>query len=340
MHEVSTIFPKKSTLKNNNFYRFLPDPFIVGLFLMIFLAWMIPGIGMGNCTLNIGSIIDAGVFLIFFFYGLKLNPEKIRSGMSNWKMHLAIQLTTFALFPILVLPFYLLAKGTSWEICWLGLFFLAALPSTVSSSVIMVGIARGNVPGAIFNASLSGLIGIVMTPLWMGLFLAKGPASVSLWNIILQLVTQIIIPVVLGLILHKYLGKWVNRHLKKLAWFDKSIILLIVYESFSKSFLSGIFKTVNPLIFFVLILSALLLFFAIFGMTGKIGKVLEFNREDRITLQFSGTKKSLVHGTVFASVLFTGIGGAGILLLPVMIYHAFQLFYISIVAARKQKEID
>jgi sodium/bile acid cotransporter 7 len=327
-------------LKNNTFCRFLPDPFITGLFLMIFLAWIIPGIGMGSFKPNLGNIIDIGVFLIFFLYGLKLNPEKIRSGMSNWKMHLAIQFTTFVLFPVVVLPFYLLAKGTSWEICWLGLFFLAALPSTVSSSVVMVGIARGNVPGAIFNASLSGLIGIVMTPLWMGMFLTKTSSSVSLWSIILQLVTQIILPAALGLILHRYLGMWVNRHLKKLAWFDKSIILLIVYESFSKSFLSGIFKSVNPLIFAVLVASALLLFFAIWGVTGKIGKDLKFNREDRITLQFSGTKKSLVHGTVFASVLFSGMGGTGILLLPVMIYHAFQLFYISIIAARKQKEID
>ena len=339
MHDVSTIFPKLSTLKNNTFYRFLPDPFIIGLFLMIFLAWMIPGIGIGNYSPNLGTIIDIGVFLIFFLYGLKLNPEKIRSGMSNWKMHLAIQLTTFVLFPLIVLPFYVVARGTSWEICWLGLFFLAALPSTVSSSVVMVGIARGNVPGAIFNASLSGLIGILVTPIWMGLFLTKGSASFSPWNIILQLVTQIILPVVLGLILHKYLGKWVNRHLKKLAWFDKTIILLIVYESFSKSFLNRIFSEVNPWIFAMLLVSVILLFFAVFGLTGKIGKGLEFNREDRITLQFSGTKKSLVHGTVFASVLFSGMSGAGILLLPVMIYHAFQLFYISMVATRKHNEM-
>ena len=172
----------------------------------------------------------------------------------------------------------------------------------------------------------------------MGLFLTRGGASVSPWNIVLQLVTQIILPVALGLFLHKYLGKWVNLHLKKLTWFDKSIILLIVYESFSKSFQSGIFNKVNPWIFAVLIVSVILLFFTILGFTGRMGKELGFNREDRITLQFSGTKKSLVHGTVFASVLFSGMGGAGILILPVMIYHAFQLFYISIIAVRKQQE--
>jgi 2-amino-4-hydroxy-6-hydroxymethyldihydropteridine diphosphokinase len=49
----------------------------------------------------------------------------------------------------------------------LGLFYLCALPSTVSSSVAMTATAHGNVAGAVFNATLSSLIGIVVTPLWM-----------------------------------------------------------------------------------------------------------------------------------------------------------------------------
>jgi sodium/bile acid cotransporter 7 len=43
----------------------------------------------------------------------------------------------------------------------------ADLPSTVSSSVALTAAARGNVPVALFNAILSSLIGVVLTPLWM-----------------------------------------------------------------------------------------------------------------------------------------------------------------------------
>jgi solute carrier family 10 (sodium/bile acid cotransporter), member 7 len=329
----------KSAIRNPQFRNYIPDPFIIGLFLMIFLAWLIPGIGMGEYTPNLGNIIDVGVFCIFFLYGLKLNPEKMRLGMRNWRMHLAIQLTTFLIFPLWILPFYPFFKGTEYEIFWMGMFFLAVLPSTVSSSVVMVSIAGGNIPGAIFNASISGLIGIAVTPLWMGLFLSRSTETYSLLSIIYQLVTQIILPVILGLLLHRYWGKWVNRRSKQLGWFDKSIILLIVYQSFSKSFLSGIFTSVNPLVFIVLLFSVILLFFTVFSLTGMTAKRLGFTREDAITLQFSGSKKSLVHGTVFANVLFSGISATGILLLPIMIYHAFQLFYISVVAVKKQTEI-
>lgn len=305
---------------------------------MIFLAWLTPGVSMGSYRPNLGMIIDGGIFLIFFLYGLKLNPERIRQGMSNWKMHLVIQGTTFLLFPLLVLPFYPLLKGTSLELFWIALFFLAALPSTVSSSVVMVSMAGGNIPGAIFNASISGMIGILVTPLWMGLFLNRTGEILGYGTILIQLLVQIILPVLLGLLLHRWLGQWVGRHLRPLARFDQTIILLIVYESFSHSFLSGMFQSVSLVVLGGLTSAVVVLFFLIWWLTGRIAHIFRFSREDTITTRFAGSKKSLVHGSVFAALLFPGTAGIGIYLLPIMIYHAFQLFYISMVA-RKMGQI-
>lgn len=319
--------------------KYLPDWFISGLLIMIIAAWIKPGIAMKSETVNLNLIIDTGVTLIFFFYGLKLDPHRLRKGMQNWKMHTSVQLTTFFLFPLLILPWYPLVKGTDLELFWLGMFFLAALPSTVSSSVVMVSIAGGNIPGAIFNASISGIIGIIMTPFWMGLFMTARSAGFDFSDVILQLIFQIIVPVFAGLLLHKYLIRWLMPHLKKLAAFDKIIILLIVYESFSGSFMAGIFTEVRLSVLAGLFVAVIILFFTIFRITTFMSRKLNFSREDRITLQFAGTKKSLVHGSVFASVLFSGISGTGILLLPIMIYHSFQLFYISLVAKKMQTEV-
>lgn len=316
--------------------KHIPDWFITGLMLMILAAWVKPGIGMDSAPLNLSLMIDFGVVLIFFLYGLKLDPGKLRAGMSNWRMHTAIQLTTFLVFPLVILPFYPLVKGTNLELFWMGMFFLAALPSTVSSSVVMVAIAGGNIPGAIFNASISGMIGILVTPLWMGLFLSAQAAGFDFSDVLIQLITQIILPVIAGLLLHRFLIHWLRRHLPKLAAFDKVIILLIVYESFSKSFMAGIFSEISWAALAGLSMAVILLFFLMLNLTGFLAHKMHFNREDRITLQFAGTKKSLVHGSVFASVLFSGISGAGIWLLPIMIYHSFQLFYISLIARRMQ----
>jgi solute carrier family 10 (sodium/bile acid cotransporter), member 7 len=319
--------------------KYIPDWFILGLLLMIIAAWIKPGIAMNITPVDLGTVIDIGVVLIFFFYGLKLDPLKLKSGMRNWRMHFAIQITTFLIFPLVVLPFYPLVKETNLEILWIGMFFLAALPSTVSSSVVMVSIAGGNIPGAIFNASISGIIGILMTPFWMGFFLQASTAEFEFSGIIIQLVTRIILPVAAGLLLHRYFAHLIIKHLKKLASFDKIIILFIVYESFSESFMAGIFQAVSWITLGGLLLAVIVLFFLMLNFTGLLARTMDFSQEDTITLQFAGTKKSLVHGSVFASVLFSGIGGAGIWLLPIMIYHSFQLFYISMLAGKMQRSL-
>ena len=320
--------------------NFLPDRFVTGLLLMIVLAWLKPGLGDNGGIINLESVIDIGVSMIFFFYGLKLDTAKMRQGMSNWQMHLAIQLTTFLIFPLIVFPFYPLLKNTPYEMFWMGMFFLAASPSTVSSAVVMVSIARGNIPGAIFNASISGLIGIVVTPFWMGLFLTARTGNFDYSGVVIQLITQLILPVVVGLFLHRFFVKIVDRYRNQLANFDKLIILLVVYESFSHSFTAGIFKTVSLFALAGLFLCVVTLFFTVMAFTKFLAQRMKFNREDRITLQFAGSKKSLMHGSVFASVLFTGISGSGIYLLPIMIYHAFQLFYISLLAKKmRDKEV-
>jgi sodium/bile acid cotransporter 7 len=84
-----------------------------------------------------------------------------------------------------------------------------------------------------------------------------------------------------------------------------------------------------------------LLFYGIYGIVGWIARRLGFNREDTITARFCGTKKSLVHGTVFSKVLFSASMPAGLILLPLMLFHAIQIFIVSIIASRlaKEKEI-
>ena len=53
--------------------------------------------------------------------------------------------------------------------------------------------------------------------------------------------------------------------------------------------------------------------------------------------QLCGTKKSLVHGTVFSKILFVQAGTTGVMLLPLMLFHAFQILVISVYAARLVK---
>ena len=302
---------------------------------MILLAFWLPGI---EKVIPLDKISTYGIAGIFFFYGLKLSPEKMKEGLSNWKLHILIQLSTFVLFPIIVLLILPFIQSEKQFTLWLAVFFFAALPSTVSSSVVMVSIAKGNIPGAIFNASISGLIGILVTPLWVSLFLEARVGSFDLGQTFIELIIKILLPVVIGLILHKFWGNFANRQKKYLTMFDKTVILIIVYKSFSNSFSDGVFNGISWLALISVGFGVIVIFFIVYFINYLIIRRMSFSREDEITALFCGSKKSLVHGTVFSNVLFTGMSGAGIFLVPIMIYHAFQLFIISMIAQKYDRE--
>ncbi|MFN8266130.1 MAG: bile acid:sodium symporter family protein [Chitinophagaceae bacterium] len=318
--------------------KFKPDNFVLAIIAVILLAWLFPQWGSKTSPVPLDTIGSIGISFIFFFYGLKLSPEKLKAGLKNWKLHLLVQLSTFVLFPFIILLFYPLANTPNAQIVWLSFFFLAALPSTVSSSVVMVAMAKGNLPAAIFNASISGLIGIAITPLWMGLFLTAETAGFDLGSIYLKLLTEILIPVLAGLALQKYIGRFAMHYQKQLSTFDKSVILLIIYKSFAESFEQHVFSNVKLITLLLITVAVVMLFYFVYFLIGLICGKLNFNREDTITAQFCGTKKSLVHGTVFSKILFPAGFPMGIVLLPLMLFHALQIFFISIIATKLAKQ--
>jgi sodium/bile acid cotransporter 7 len=277
-------------------------------------------------------ITTVGVALVFFFYGLKLSFEKLRAGMRNWRLHLLVQLATFALFPLLALvvrPFFGADGG---DALWQSIFFLCALPSTVSTSVVMVSIAGGNLPAAIFNASISSLLGILLTPLLTSLFLHTGTGGSQLWGLAVQLLWQVVLPVGAGVLLNSRFNAFAERHKGSLRIFDQVTILLIVFTAFCESFAEGIFSRYQPADIAKLGAGMVGLYLVVFAIIWGVSRALRFSRADQIVAVFCGSKKSLVHGSVMASLLFPASAATGLILLPLMLYHALQIVLASSMA--------
>lgn len=304
--------------------------FIAALLFAIIISWFIPE---GPEILPLKTITDIGIGFIFFFYGLKLSLEEFKLGFYNYRVHILIQLTTFVLFPLLVLAFIPFFEGGTGSNLWLALFFLGALPSTVSSSVVMVSLAKGNVPTAIFNASLSGLIGVVVTPLWMSIFM-KSSSEFEFLTVIQKLFLQVVLPLIIGLLLQPFFGMIARKNSRKISFFDKSVIVLIVYSSFSAAFSSGLFSSVGLEQLLKLVLLVISLFFVVYFILEMISRAMNLKTEDRITAKFAGTKKSLVHGSVMVKIIFGNSASNALFLLPIMLYHILQLLVIAVFAER------
>lgn len=316
--------------------KLLPDKFVIAIGCAVLLAYIFPQIGTPGSAVPLNTIASIGIALIFFFYGLKLSPDKIKAGLKNWKLHVVIQSATFLFFPLVVLaakPFV----SAAYNNLWLAVFFLSILPSTVSASVVMVSIAKGNMAAAIFNASISGILGIIFTPLWMSLFIHTTQQQVSYAEIYQQLILQIALPLAVGLMLQRKWHNWAVKNSKRINFFDKSVIFLIVYKSFAASFTAHVFADIDWTDIILLLAFMLLLFTIIYGLIYGLAVMLKFSKEDRTAAVFCGSKKSLIHGTVFSKVLFGNMAGVGIMLLPLMIFHASQIVIVSAIASRIEK---
>lgn len=305
--------------------------------MMIVVAWVAPSVGIDNGIFVPSEVAGWGVVVVFFMYGVKLSRSNFVAGVKNVKLHLVVQLATFVLFPLLILA---IMPWHDVSMMWLGVFFVAALPSTVSSSVVMVSLAKGDVSAAIFDASISSLIGIVATPLWMSIFLTADMGAVGLADVVLKLILQVILPVGVGMMLNNRLGAWASRHKVGLRWLDQGVILAIVYTSFCEGFYEGYFEQIGWGDLGILILGMMGLFGVVYGILMIISRLMKFSREERIVALFCGSKKSLVHGTAISKVLIKDSGAAGVLILPIMVYHALQLVIVSFIAGKMSKEVN
>jgi sodium/bile acid cotransporter 7 len=214
-----------------------------------------------------------------------------------------------------------------------GIFYLCALPSTISSSVAMTALGRGNVAGAIFDATLSGLIGMVVTPALVAL-VADAHGQLELLPAILDVAQTLLLPFALGQAARLVIGGWVTRHKAWTGKIDRAVILLIVYAAFCESTAAGVWTRTDPLVLVGVLATVLALLLVVLTATRLAARALGFDRANEVAAVFCGSKKSLANGAPMAAILFGQSPQLGLIMLPVMLYHQAQLFVCTLLARR------
>ncbi len=313
------------------------DWFLPGMAAAVALAWLFPDPGAHGGSLHPELLNKLGVALIFFLHGVALPFAALKSGTLRWRLHLVVQASTFLLFPLLGLALLWMAGGWLSPELRLGFFFLCALPSTVSSSVAMTAAARGNVPAAVFNATLSSLLGVVLTPLWIGALVTAGGQSMPLGPVILDLVQWLILPLVAGQLVRPWLGAVAERNKGRINAVDRATILLLVYTSFCDSVKGGVWTGHGAGAVLVALAGSALLFVLVLAATTAACDAFGFELPERAAAVFCGSKKTLVSGVPMARLIFGAHPGLSLILLPIMLYHPLQLVVCGALAGRWAK---
>lgn len=327
----------------NNLTWIRRNGFILGLLLAVILAFFFPTPGSHHGFLHADRLNNAGIALILFLQGLTLASEQLKHGAGNWRLHAIIQSFTFIVFPIVgflgdfITP--LLWRSEPLAIRQ-GMLYLCVLPSTISTSVVLTGVARGNVAGALFNAALSNLAGVVLTPLLVHALMRTTGQTGPLGSLMLKIMLLTLLPFFVGVLLRPHVKKWVDHHKVWVGRLSNTVIVFIVYTAFCDSFAENIWRQHGAATTLKLLLCVLALFAGMSLLIYFTCRGLRLNRGDQIAAYFCSVKKTLAMGVPLAMLIFGATSDISLILLPLMFYHPLQIFINGLLASHWGKQSD
>jgi solute carrier family 10 (sodium/bile acid cotransporter), member 7 len=313
--------------------------FLWGLAGAAALAFVVPELGARGGPLRPEITTKVGVALIFLMQGLAISPAALRTGALRWRLHLTVQLFVFAAFPLAMILLDTAGGRVLPADLRLGFLFLAILPTTISTCVVFTAAAGGNTSGALFNSVFANSAGVVLTPLWAALLLQARGEAPPLPAMMGEIGLLLLAPLAAGQAIRPLLRRVREPNPRVLVALSNVIILYIVFAAFSASVLSGAFLAGGWQATALVALAAIGFFAAATATAATLGRRLGFDAGDRRALLFCAPQKTLAAGAPMGQVLFAGHPGLGLILLPIMIYHAVQLLVGAALASRLREEL-
>ncbi len=313
--------------------------FVLSLPTVVLLAWVIPGLGAGGGPLHPEVTTRWAVAAIFLAQGLTLPVAALRQGAGHWRLHLPVQAFTFLVFPLLGLALDAAIGRHLPADLRLGFLFLCVLPSTVSTSVVLTGIAGGNTVGAIFNAALSNVLGVFITPLWVAWLMEKGGGVQPLGPVLQDLFLLLLLPLGVGQLLRAGLAGWAERRKRALGNACSGLILFLVFAAFCNSVRDGLWQAYPATLLARAVAGVGAVFLLATGLVLLLARLTGLGRADRIAATFCAPQKTIASGIPLAKAIFGAHPGLGLILLPILLYHPLQLLACGLLAdrlARKQ----
>jgi sodium/bile acid cotransporter 7 len=319
------------------------NAFILALLGAVVVAFLLPEAGATDGPLRAGFLTKVGVMVIFFLQGLSLKTRQLANGLRDLRIHGFVQAWIFLLSPVVLVSAGLIMRALSLNELASGFFYLALVPTTISSAVAFTSAAEGNVAAAIFNTTLSNVIGVFWVPTGCLILFSTGSGLQGqlIGPLLLKLAWLILLPLVAGQILRPFVRDraWFGRISPKFKLINHSIILFIVFSAFSQSVLNDTWGEVAAggiLLLLGLTLCAVLLIHA--GVWISSGWIFPYAADRRAAL-FCGSQKTLAAGAPMAVAIFAGNSELGhanlsLILLPLLCYHPMQLFLAAFLLPR------
>ncbi len=294
--------------------------FLVGIVGVFFIALAAPRLAAPGGPLFLGHAQDALFVVMFLATGVALRTAELGTALSHWRLHLLAQGLNLGLIPLAAWATDPLLAICGVSEAWrLGILVTMCLPMTISSCVLLTKLAGGSEAAALTQATLGGLLGIVVTPLLLLAF-AGHATTRDPGAAILHLALVVALPVAVGQILQRVTPGilrwrgWLNQ-LSTIA------LLLNLHQAFCLSFAQPGMRVGWEL--GVLSLAMGIVHVGWFALAAGIARWpgWRLDRGERIAVAICASHKTAALGIPLIGVLFAGHRDLGLIILPLVAYH-------------------
>jgi len=293
--------------------------FLIGIVGVFILAVSAPHVAAPGGPLALGGWQDALFVFMFLATGIALRTAELGTALGHWRLHALTQGFNLGLVPLLAAAVDPVLGLAGVPAAWrLGILVTLCLPMTISSCVLLTRLAGGSEAAALTQATLGGLLGIVITPLWL-LLLAGGKAEIDAGKAIMHLGLVVLLPVLVG----QFLQRCWPAIVRARNWLNQlsTVALLInLHQVFSTSFAAGgtVTWSLSLLIIAMATTHVVLFISAWYASSWPCWKL---THGERIAVAICGSHKTAALGIPLIGVLFHGNPQLGAIALPLVVYH-------------------
>lgn len=292
---------------------------------------MIAGAGRALRSVHGPDII---IFTVFLFSGYMLNPDQIRSGLTDIRATLLALILIFVVAPAYaaVISFFPVSTGVL-----IGIFLVAVMPTTMSTGVVMTGASGGNPAHALFVSVLSNSMAVVTIAVTLPLLLLfTGETAAVMLDaraMIQKIALSVLVPLIVGILARSFFKDPGALFFQRVSMSTQFLILAIVWMGVAqaKPVLLGEWAAAGQIALLVLVFHLLML-----GTAFAATRFLSLGRGRMESVIFMGSQKTLPLSVILQVSLFPEYGLA---LIVCVLHHLISLFVDGYLVGRFNKAV-
>lgn len=258
---------------------------------------------------------------VLFVTALPVQFEGMKETVRSPGAVLLACAVSWVVIPLLVIPFAIWRA----DALGIGLMVAAAAPGTLASAAVWTRTAKGNELIPIAVTLITNPLSCLVIPFWIGFVTSSAGVSLNPIAMTTKLALLVVLPMALAQVTRqlKPVADWASRRTSMLSAFALCGVLTIVFIGAIQCGIQ-LSATGDSLVYAVslwpiVLITAGVHLCALFGAL-VVANALGFEAADRIGIAFAGSQKTLMVGIQVAFML-----GGGLIVIPMVVYHALQL---------------